>query len=438
MLASLMAQFDFATQEDESYFHPIYLKRMILIHLLDHIEVWKPKLMEEIMGQYGAVDEGAFSKKGPYSVKTWFEHQAEHQSWADGLIMLGFASLFGAKVSVLRLDTLKVECIRHKSDDLETIPFPIMFNSKLINGHYNAIISTKMWKVRVSVVQKNQGFEESVDMLERHRRGESHPEFLGIYQEVRKKAQKESRKRFADEGEIVVSESRWKELLEKEKLLGYMQKRLSKLEATQVVPIVPASTATSTSEQPEIMSPEEEESPPDFEAGALSCPKCDKDFTTPGGLENHILRFHKHDARFRCEICGKGCGTKEALVLHMNLHTGEKGQFVCEEDRCGKVCHSKKALQIHSEIHKPKKEQEKFFCKHKCKVSFRTKGMRTAHEKGCKKNPDIKWFFCEIKGKDGEKCKYKHFLEKKITLHRVNKHGWPKGKYVKPRSSDDM
>ncbi|XP_021370492.1 uncharacterized protein LOC110461369 [Mizuhopecten yessoensis] len=111
--------------------------------------------------------------------------------------------------------------------------------------------------------------------------------------------------------------------------------------------------------------------------GAFVCKDCGKQFPIPRGLQQHRKFFHivegnfacehcgkcffnkfklrnhmrnKHSGKeFRCEVCKKVVGSRNALNRHRKSHTEEGYKFTC--DRCGKSCRDNSNLRSHMITH---------------------------------------------------------------------------------------
>ena len=53
------------------------------------------------------------------------------------------------------------------------------------------------------------------------------------------------------------------------------------------------------------------------------CSTCDKQFTTMGNLNTHMLT-HRGEKSYPYEVCGKSFLTNNKLKVHIVNHTGEK------------------------------------------------------------------------------------------------------------------
>lgn len=83
------------------------------------------------------------------------------------------------------------------------------------------------------------------------------------------------------------------------------------------------------------------------------CPHCGKKFTKPTTVASHIQTQHLGMKPFVCEVCGKCCSTKGALMDHKLSHTDEKS-VQCAQ--CPKMFKSRaKAKEHEDNTHSGKK-----------------------------------------------------------------------------------
>ncbi|XP_038218466.1 zinc finger protein 467-like [Zerene cesonia] len=82
------------------------------------------------------------------------------------------------------------------------------------------------------------------------------------------------------------------------------------------------------------------------------CNTCDKRFSSPGKLSQHILS-HTGELPFSCEFCDKRFNSKFKLVRHSLIHSEAKA-FACTV--CGKTFNRKDHLTNHVRVHNPVKK----------------------------------------------------------------------------------
>lgn len=80
----------------------------------------------------------------------------------------------------------------------------------------------------------------------------------------------------------------------------------------------------------------------------FTCHVCGRCFRTRSGLSRHLKDVHEHVKNFKCEICFRKFANRRTLDDHRRTHTGER-PFVC--DLCGKSFKTKAALYSHKLIH---------------------------------------------------------------------------------------
>lgn len=95
------------------------------------------------------------------------------------------------------------------------------------------------------------------------------------------------------------------------------------------------------------------------------CSICDKRFSSPGKLTEHVL-WHTGELPFSCDLCDKKFNSKFKLVRHSLIHS-EARAFACNV--CGKTFNRKDHLTNHVRVHNPIKNQ--FTCERPdCRKSY--------------------------------------------------------------------
>ncbi|XP_032524536.2 zinc finger protein 723-like [Danaus plexippus] len=137
---------------------------------------------------------------------------------------------------------------------------------------------------------------------------------------------------------------------------------------------------------------------------SYSCEKCDKAYSTAGGLRVHNRFAHGNAKPHECKECGKQFTAPSYLKVHMIKHTGEKN-FKCD------ICHSKfvskEALLYHTRRHTGEKP---YSCKY-CNERFVNASTRAEHIKFKHVGPTL---MCEICSR---KFVTSHFLKQHINRH---------------------
>ena len=109
----------------------------------------------------------------------------------------------------------------------------------------------------------------------------------------------------------------------------------------------------------------------------FECSQCDSSFKVKGDLTKHVRMVHHKEKRYHCDYCSKGFFKKNALIIHLRVHTGER-PFQCTE--CGKAFSAKCTLTNHKRLHTGEKPYECL----KCHKAFSTSSHMKNHEKKCK------------------------------------------------------
>lgn len=134
------------------------------------------------------------------------------------------------------------------------------------------------------------------------------------------------------------------------------------------------------------------------------CEKCDKAYSTPGGLRVHNRFSHGNAKPHECKECGKKFTAPSYLKVHMIKHTGEKN-FKC--NICKSRFVSKEALLYHTRRHTGEKPYSCKFCTEK----FVNASARAEHIKFKHIGPTL---MCEICSR---KFVTTHFLKQHISRH---------------------
>ncbi|XP_045507956.1 zinc finger protein 26-like [Colias croceus] len=134
------------------------------------------------------------------------------------------------------------------------------------------------------------------------------------------------------------------------------------------------------------------------------CEKCDKAYSTQGGLRVHNRFAHGNAKPHECPECGKKFTAPSYLRVHMIKHTGEKN-FKC--NICNNRFVSKEALLYHTRRHTGEKP---YSCK-LCSERFVNASARAEHIKFKHVGPTL---MCEICSR---KFVTSHFLKQHISRH---------------------
>lgn len=145
----------------------------------------------------------------------------------------------------------------------------------------------------------------------------------------------------------------------------------------------------------------------------FSCNSCDKRFNSKFKLVRHSL-IHNEDRAFSCTVCGKTFNRKDHLTNHVRVHDPLKKMYTCERSDCRKSYTSSLSYRKHMALHSA--EEGNLQCKicnevfdSKQEIIFHLKvhtGSRTV------KNETDKKFTCEF-------CDRRFFTAKDVRRHLV-------------------
>ena len=121
---------------------------------------------------------------------------------------------------------------------------------------------------------------------------------------------------------------------------------------------------------------------------AFKCKECQMEFRSDQTLRNHVFRDHRKELPYKCQFCGLGCLSTHNRVEHERTHTGIK-PFKCDD--CGKQFSRPQSLKTHKLIHSGEKP---FQCK-QCYMGFTQKGNLTTHMRLHTNDRPYQCMFCE-------------------------------------------
>ncbi|XP_047238792.1 gastrula zinc finger protein XlCGF8.2DB-like [Girardinichthys multiradiatus] len=125
----------------------------------------------------------------------------------------------------------------------------------------------------------------------------------------------------------------------------------------------------------------------------FSCSICNKTFSSKGNLQKHT-KVHTGERPFKCSICGAALKSKNALIEHTRTHTGEK-PFSCY--LCGRSFGFRSYLTVHMKCHS---EEKPYSCS-VCTAAFKRKNALLAH---IKTHTGEKPYSCSVCGKNFAHC----------------------------------
>lgn len=145
----------------------------------------------------------------------------------------------------------------------------------------------------------------------------------------------------------------------------------------------------------------------------FSCNLCDKRFNSKFKLVRHSL-IHSEARAFACNVCGKTFNRKDHLTNHVRVHNPVKKLYTCERADCRKSYTSLLSYRKHAALHSA--EEGNLQCK-MCDETFSTRQDIVYHLKvhtGSRtvKNETDKKFTCEY-------CDRRFFTAKDVRRHLV-------------------
>ena len=79
-------------------------------------------------------------------------------------------------------------------------------------------------------------------------------------------------------------------------------------------------------------------------------PGCSKTYCSAFNLKRHIESTHQGLRKFKCLTCGKFLSSKQNLIDHQNIHSGQK-PYCCEIASCGMRFRQLSQFYLHRQLH---------------------------------------------------------------------------------------
>ena len=157
---------------------------------------------------------------------------------------------------------------------------------------------------------------------------------------------------------------------------------------------------------------------PDYYGGDTVCSVYGHVAKTTNALKLHIMKSHKGEYLYECEICKKGFIQKDGYNTHKFIHAPDDKKIPCTQKDCDIRFVSQRTMKAY--IKSQHQERRFFVCTH-CTTTYSTKGILSEHINGYKKNPNRVPLYCELcpQGKSPT-----FHLPKRVMEHKRNVHGW--------------
>ena len=79
-------------------------------------------------------------------------------------------------------------------------------------------------------------------------------------------------------------------------------------------------------------------------------PGCSKTYCSAFNLKRHVESTHQGLRKFKCLTCGKFLSSKQNLIDHQNIHSGQK-PYCCEIASCGMRFRQLSQYYLHRQLH---------------------------------------------------------------------------------------
>lgn len=400
MMSSVLAEIKFASKGDRKRYKTVHLRRQVIHHVVENMEIFKPWLREQLQNFYGGNDESNDEEPGPFSIKSYLQYMAEPYNWGDAIFISLMASCMSCRITVLRSDNCREMAFRHKDKAMDEVDLVLIYNCDMFAGHYSAVHSVNDKQMILDKLKNSRGYRQKDD------KSDDEPDDG----DKGDKPDDDDDDGDADDGDLSgkLSQERLQDLLDKEKLFDDIGGLMGKAG-------YPTATPAKDSDDTDIELGEVEDV--HVEKDQKNCTICNEDFPTTARLRRHLRRDHKNKAKYRCSQCNKGFQLMEGYRQHKFVHKPKEERIQCE--KCPETFGLRKTYNTHMrEQHHANKGQKKETCPLKCGFSTDFQRNVKQHMLHCKNNPNKKWYTCEI-------ChEYKSTHKGKVKQHKIRDHGW--------------
>ena len=178
MVQSILEQVSMKTEGVMNRYSSIYLRRQVINHGLDNIEILRPFLEKNIREIYGLGEGGI----GPFSICSYFEHIFKDKPWGDSIFVNLLGSMWGVRITILRCDTLTEIRYRHEGP-LKEVSIGLLYNGKEEDGgHYSPFVRVDgEFLDSTTLFLSEEYYDEDVDKEKREFRGEGQNPVGGQY-----------------------------------------------------------------------------------------------------------------------------------------------------------------------------------------------------------------------------------------------------------------
>ena len=165
-----MEGLEFCNRTDKLLFTPVHLRRLLIAHFLNNIEILKDIVTQGIRENYGSKDpEGnGDDESGPFSVESYFVFMAQDKEWGDSIMLTLAASLWSIRITAVSSRTLSETKFRHE-DCLDTVDLAIIYNNNEEDGHYSGCIRSNKMVVATQKLGFSRNWDKAREVKERYR-----------------------------------------------------------------------------------------------------------------------------------------------------------------------------------------------------------------------------------------------------------------------------